>query len=75
MSRQASFLSDNTVVSIRLPKKLAGKEIVLVDAKDYARLKQRLAELEDALGKIARGETAYREGRTKIVRSLSELSR
>lgn len=75
MSRQASFLSDHTVVSVRLPKKLAGKEIVLVDAEDYARLKQRLAELEDALGKIARGETAYRERRTKIVRSLSELSR
>jgi len=41
--------------SIRVPKKLAGKKVVLVDAAEYAALKRRLAEVSDALEKnIAR---------------------
>jgi len=73
MSKQAAFRSNENLLSIRVPKKLAGKKVVLVDAEEYAKMKRRLAEIEDALGKIARGEAAYRQGRTKIVKSLSEL--
>jgi hypothetical protein len=63
------------LVSIRVPKKLAGKKVVLVDAAEYAALKRRLVEVTDALGKISRGNAAYRQGRTKNIRSLAELAR
>ena len=41
----SSTLED--LVSIRVPKKLAGKKVVLVDAAEYAALKRRLAEVSD----------------------------
>ena len=63
------------LVSIRVPKKLAGKRVVLVDAAEYAALKRRLAEVSDALEKISRGDAAYRQGRTKTVSSLVQLNR
>ncbi len=75
MSKQVSFSSTGSLLSIRVPKKLGGKKVVIVEAEEYARMKQRLAEIEDTLEKIARGDAAYRQGRTKTVRSLSELSR
>lgn len=75
MSKQVSFSSTGSPLSIRVPKKLGGKKVVIVEAEEYARMKQRLAEIEDTLEKIARGDAAYRQGRTKTVRSLSELSR
>jgi hypothetical protein len=74
MRKQASSPAQN-LVSIRVPKKLAGKKLVLVDAAEYAALKRRLAEISDALEKISRGDAAYRQGRTKTVFSLSELGR
>ena len=73
MRKQAS--SAENLVSIRIPKKLAGKKLVLVDAAEYAALKRRLTEVSDALEKISRGDAAYRQGRTKSVSSLSELAR
>ena len=73
MRKQAS--SAENLVSIRVPKKLAGKELVLVDAAEYAALKRRLTEVSDALEKISRGDAAYRQGRTKSVSSLAELGR
>ena len=75
MSKQVSFSSTGSLLSIRVPKKLGGKKVVLVEAEEYARMKQRLGEIEDTLEKIARGDAAYRQGRTKTVRSLSELGR
>lgn len=75
MSKQVSLSSTKSLLSIRVPKKLGGKKVVLVEAEEYARMKQRLAEIEDTLEKIARGDAAYRQGRTKTVRSLSELGR
>jgi hypothetical protein len=48
---------------------------VLVDAAEYAALKRRLTEVSDALEKISRGDTAYRQGRTKSISSLVELGR
>ena len=75
MSKQVSFSSTEGLLSIRVPKKLAGKKVVLVEAAEYAKMKRRLAEIEDTLEKVARGEAAYRQGRTKTVKSLSELGR
>jgi len=74
MRKRASSAAEN-LVSIRVPKKLAGKKVVLVDAGEYAALKRRLAEVSDALEKISRGDAAYRQGRTKRVASLAELGR
>jgi hypothetical protein len=74
MRRQRSLTAEN-LVSIRVPKKLAGKRVVLVDAAEYAALKRRLSEVSDALEKISRGDAAYGHGRTKSVSSLSELGR
>jgi hypothetical protein len=70
MSKQASLSSTESLLSIRVPKKLGGKKVVLVEVEEYARMKQRLAEIEDTLEKIARGDAAYRQRRTKTVRSL-----
>ena len=74
MRKQASSTAEN-LVSIRVPKNLAGKRVVLVDAAEYAALKRRLTEISDAFEKISRGDAAYRQGRTKTVSSLSELDR
>ena len=75
MSKQMSSSSTESPLSLRVPKKLGGKKVVLVDAEEYAKMKRRLAEIEDTLQKIARGDAAYRQGRTKTVTSLSELGR
>jgi len=75
MSKQASFSSTQGLLSVRVPKKLGGKKVVLVDAVEYAALKRRLTEVSDAFEKISRGDAAYRQGRTKTVSSLSELGR
>lgn len=69
MRKQASSTAKN-LVSIRV-KKLAGKKVVLVDTAEYADSKRRLAEITHALEKISRGDAAYRQGRTKVVSSLS----
>jgi len=74
MRKQASSTEEH-LVSLRVPKKLAGKKVVLVDAAEYAALKRRLIEVSDALEKISRGDAAYRQGRTKSVSSLAELGR
>jgi PHD/YefM family antitoxin component YafN of YafNO toxin-antitoxin module len=74
MAKNAAFISSQPL-SVKVPKKLAGKKVVLIEADEYARMKRRLAEMEDALGKIARGEAAYRQGRTRKIKSLSELTR
>ena len=74
MRKHASSTAEN-LVSMRVPKKLAGKKVVLVDAAEYAALKRRLTEISDAFEKISRGDAAYRQGRTKTVSSLSELGR
>jgi hypothetical protein len=75
LMRKHTFSTAEDLVSIRVPKKLAGKKLVLVDAAEYAALKRRLAEVSDALEKISRGDAAYRQGRTKTVSSLAELGR
>jgi len=74
MRKEGSSTAEK-LVSIRVPKKLAGKEVVLVDAAEYAALKRRLTEVCDALEKISRGNAAFRQGKTKSVSNLAELDR
>ena len=74
MRKQASSTAEN-LISMRVPKKLAGKKVVLVDAAEYAALKRRLGEISHVLEMISRGDAAYRQGRTKTVAPLSELGR
>jgi hypothetical protein len=57
-------------VLIEVPRRLAGRKLVLVEAGEYARLKKRVAELDDAIEKIRRGDRALREGKIKTVNSL-----
>lgn len=57
----------------RLPKRLAGQEVVVVAAREYSALKNRVHELEDAIGKIRRGEKALSDGKTEVIGKLSEL--
>ncbi len=63
MRKQASSTAED-LISIRVPKKLAGKKLVLVDAAEYTALKRRLTEIRHALEKISRGDGSYlQEGR------------
>jgi hypothetical protein len=57
-------------VGLRVAKKQRGKKVAVVEAEEYIKVKRRTSEIEDALEKIARGGAAYRQGRTKTVRSL-----
>ncbi len=59
---------------INIPKGLThGDDLVVIRKSDYEALHQRLHEFKDALGKIKRGESELRNGKTKIVQSLQEL--
>ena len=62
-------------MTFTVPRRLAGRKLVLVDAGEIARLRKQVAALEDAVAKIQRGEKAWREGRTRAVSTLAELRR
>lgn len=64
---------DDSIISFQVPRRLAGKRIVLVDESELVRLRERVTELEDVIGKIRRGERELREGKTRIVKSLADL--
>ena len=57
-----------------ISKKLTlGEELVVLNKKEFDRIQKRMAELADAFAKISRGERERKEGRTKVVSSLSQL--
>lgn len=59
-----------------ISKKLTlGEELVVLTKKEFDRLRERMDELSDALAKISRGEKELRSGKTKIVSSLSQLTK
>lgn len=59
---------------LTIPRRLThGDELVVVRRKEYEELQRHLAEVKDAFFKIRKGEKELREGRTHIVKSLSEL--
>lgn len=61
---------------LTIPKRLTrGEELIVVRRKEFEQLQKRLIELKDALAKIRRGEKELKEGKTRVIRSLSELRR
>ena len=59
---------------INIPKGLThGEDLVVIRKSDFEDLQQRLNEFKDVLGKIRRGETEWKNGKTKIIKSLQEL--
>ncbi len=52
-----------------------GEELIVISRREFEKLRQKLAEVKDALVKIRRGEKELRLGKTKVVKSLSELKR
>lgn len=62
--------------AITIPKQVTrGAELLVIPVKEYERLRQQIGELEDALRKIRRGEREFRNGKTRVIRSLAELRR
>jgi len=62
--------------TVTIPRQLTqGAELVIVRRQEYERLRRDLAEVQDTLAKIRRGEQEYRAGKTRVIRSLSELRR
>ncbi len=60
--------------SMTIPKYLThGKELIIVRRDEFEALKKHLFEVEDALSKISKGERELKQGKTRIVKSLSEL--
>jgi len=57
-----------------IPKNIThGDELVVVRRKEYEDLRRQFLELRDALAKIRLGESELKNGKTRIVKSLSEL--
>ena len=52
-----------------------GEELIVVSRREFEKLREQLVEVKDALAKIRRGERELRLGRTKMVKSLSDLKR
>lgn len=60
--------------AITIPKAVTqGADLVVLRRKEYERLQHHVSELEDALIKIRRGEKEYRSGKTRVIKSLSDL--
>ena len=51
-----------------------GDDLVVLRKTDYDALQRKITEFKDALGKIKRGEKEYRNGRTRMVSSLEDLT-
>ncbi len=60
--------------TVAIPKHLThGAELLVVRRQDYEQLQRHLAEVQDALAKIRRGEQEYRAGKTRVIHSLAEI--
>jgi hypothetical protein len=61
---------------LTIPKRMTlGAELVIVRRKEYEQLQRHLAEVQDALVKIRRGEQEYQAGKTRVIHSLADLRR
>ena len=57
-----------------IPKRIThGEELIVVRRQEYERMQKHLAEVKDALAKIRQGEKELREGKTRVIKSLTEL--
>jgi hypothetical protein len=64
------------MTTLKISRKMThGEELIIVSLREFEELQQQLAEVRDALVKIRRGEKELRLGKTKIVKSLSDLKR
>lgn len=60
--------------TLTIPKRIThGEELLVVRRREYEQLQKHLAEVKDALAKIRQGEKELKEGRTRVIKSLSEL--
>ena len=61
-------------LTLTIPKRMThGDELIVVGRKEYENLRKQFIELKDALAKIRQGENELKVGKTRIVKSLSEL--
>lgn len=64
------------MTTLTISKKIThGDELIVISRREFQKLQERLVEVKDALAKIRRGEKELRLGKTKVVRSLSELKK
>jgi len=62
--------------AITIPKRLTmGEELIVIPRKEYETLQKHLAEVQDALIKIQRGEEELHKGKTRMIKSLAELQK
>ena len=62
------------VSKVTIPKRITdGEELIVIRRQEYEQMVKHLAEVKDALVKIKKGEKEFREGRTRVVKSLNEL--
>jgi len=60
--------------TLTIPKRMThGEELLVVRRWEYEQLQKHLAEVRDALAKIRQGEKELKEGKTRAIKSLSEL--
>lgn len=60
---------------LTIPKRIThGDELIVVRRSEYVKLHKHLAEVKDALMKIRKGEKEFREGKTRVVKSLDDRS-
>ncbi len=50
-----------------------GDDLVVIRKSEYESMRRQIGEFKEAIGKIKRGEKEFKNGKTEIVRSLSEL--
>lgn len=59
---------------LTIPKRIThGEELVVVRRREYEQLQKHLVEVKDALFKIRQGEKELREGKTRVIKSLTEF--
>ena len=64
------------MTTLTISKKIThGDELIVISRREFQKLQERLVEVKDALAKIRRGEKELRLGKTKVLRSLSELKK
>ena len=60
--------------TLTIPRRMTnGDELVVVRRGEYENLRKQFIELKDALAKIRKGEAELKNGKTRVVKSLSEL--
>ncbi len=59
--------------TLAIPKSFThGDELIVMPRREFERMQKHLIEVKDALAKIRKGEREFRNGQTRVIRSLSE---